>query len=167
MSEACFSPCFYESQGLATSLQELLPLDAGSQLYYMFSLWSSSPKCRMWCLTDCAAIWSFGAQTTGQDPNQADMHFSGWFNSHHRLIRLLLSLLGVLCPVFPSRELITLDSLFVLTTKPHTGQYYSQLPVVDRFFYLSKLTVYSEEFLGGSVHLPWHLQFRGYSLLLT
>ena len=59
----------------------------------------------------------------------------------------------VCLPVFPSREQIALDSLFVLTTKPHTGQYFSQLPVVYRFVYLSGFSVYSEEFLGGSVHL--------------
>ena len=39
------------------------------------------------------------------------------FKSHHRLIRLLLSLLGVYCPVFPFRKQGALDSLFVLATK--------------------------------------------------
>ena len=75
------------------------------------------------------------------------------FKSHHGLIRLLLPLLGVCCPVFPSREQGALDSLFEVTTKSHTGWYCSQLPVIYRFIYLSGFSVYSEEFLGGSIHL--------------
>ena len=61
---------------------------------------------------------------------------------------------SILC-FHPGSRDAALDSLIVWATKPFAQVGITlNVPVVYRFIYLSGLGVYSQEFLGGSIHPP-------------